>query len=163
MSAQKAKETAEKLKESEKKWGKEAIAAGFTVFPNTLLTKQHALGLDCYHLVIILQIHKHWWYADNAPFPSHASLAAAMNTDRSTVKRKLNELQSWGLVTWKKRKNKKGGQASNVYDLSGLIGHVKKYAVEEVAERAKQKEERKALHARKKPSLHLVKAEDEDE
>lgn len=159
MSASTAKETVEKLKESEKKWGKEAIAAGFTVFPNTLLIKQHALGLDCYHLVIILQIHKHWWYADNAPFPSHSSLAEAMKTNRSTVKRKLNELRSWGFISWTERKNKKGGQASNVYDLSGLIAHVKKYAEEELVERAKHKEERKALHARKKPRLHVVRNE----
>jgi hypothetical protein len=161
MSAKKAKETVERLKESEKKWGKEAIAAGFTVFPNVLLSKQHALGLDCYHLVIILQIHKHWWYAENAPFPSHGGLAEAMNTNRSTVKRKLNELRSWGLVTWKERTNKRGGQASNVYDLSGLVAHVKKFAQEELAERSKQADERKARRLRKRPNLRIVRDEDD--
>ena len=125
-----------------------------------MLAKQQALGLDCYHLVIILQIHKHWWHADNAPYPSQVQLAKTMNTDRSTVKRKLNELRDAKLVTWKERKTKHGGQASNVYDLSGLIAHVKKYAEEELAERAKQADERKARRLRKRPNLRLVRDKD---
>lgn len=150
-------------KESERKWGKEAIRAGFTIFPNVLLTKQHALGLDCYHLAIILQIQKHWWHAGSAPFPSHSSLAEAMNTDRSTVKRKLNELRDMKMITWTSRKTRSGGQASNVYDLSGLVGHLKTYAVEELAQRAKHADERKATRSRKKPQLPLVRGGDADE
>jgi DNA-binding transcriptional regulator YhcF (GntR family) len=154
------KKTSETLKESEKKWGKAAIAAGFTVFPNVLLSKQHALGLDCYHLVIILQIHKHWWVAGKKPYPSQVQLAKTMNTDRSTVKRKLAELRDLGFITWTERKTKQGGQAANEYDLSGLIAHIQKFAEEELAERAKRADEDKARQQRKRPSLRLVQREE---
>jgi DNA-binding transcriptional regulator YhcF (GntR family) len=155
------KKTSETLKESEKKWGKPAIAAGFTVFPNILLSKQHALGLDCYHLVIILQIHKHWWHAGKNPYPSQVQLAKTMNTDRSTVKRKLAELRDLGFITWTERTTKHGGQAANAYDLSGLIKHIQKYAEEELAERAKRADEDKARRQRKRPNLRVVRSGDE--
>lgn len=39
-------EDTQTLRENEKKWGKDAVAVGWTLVPNILLLKQHALGLD---------------------------------------------------------------------------------------------------------------------
>ncbi len=148
-----ADDTKKTLRESEKKWGKAAIAAGFTLFPSMLLHKQHALGLDCIDVVIILQIAKHWWHADTAPFPSQVQLAKTMNVDLSTIKRHLARLKRDGLVTWTARTSKHGGQVSNAYDLSGLIQHVDAFAKEELSERAKEADSRKERSQRKRPLL----------
>lgn len=151
MATSTAPETKKTLRESEKKWGKPAIAAGFTLFPSVLLQKQHAIGLDCIDVVIILQILKHWWHAENAPFPSQVQLAKTMDVDLSTVKRHLYRLRDLGLIDWTQRKNKHGGQTANAYDLSGLIKRVHEYAVEELEARAREADERKARRRRKRP------------
>lgn len=156
MSTNAALDTKKTFRESEKKWGKPAIAAGFTLFPNVLLQKQHALGLDCIDIVIILQILKHWWHADSAPFPSQVQLAKTMNVDLSTIKRHLARLRSAGLVTWTSRTSKHGGQASNAYDFSGLIKHVHDFAVDELAEREKEADARKERGRRKRPALRAL-------
>lgn len=156
MATNTAQDTSKTLRESEKKWGKPAIAAGFTLFPSVLLHKQHALGLDCIDIVIILQILKHWWHAESAPFPSQVQLAKTMNVDLSTIKRHLARLKREGLVTWTSRKSKHGGQAANAYDLSGLIKLVHDFAVEELAAREKEADERKARGRRKRPALRAL-------
>lgn len=156
MASNTAHDTSKTLRESEKKWGKPAIAAGFTLFPSVLLQKQHALGLDCIDIVIILQILKHWWHAESAPFPSQVQLAKTMNVDLSTIKRHLARLRSAGLVNWSSRTTKHGGYASNAYDLSGLIKHVDKFAVEELAAREKEADDRKERSRRKRPVLRAV-------
>ena len=147
-------------RESEKKWSKPAIAAGFTIFPNTLLYKQHALGLDCIDVVLILQIAKHWWRADQAPYPSQVQLAKTMNIDLATVKRHLKRLRDAGLISWANQSNKRGGQGPNAYSLAGLVKHVEEFAKEELAEREKTQDERKERLRRKrprgKPALRVV-------
>ena len=162
MATNTAQDTRKTLHESEKKWGKPAIAAGFLLFPNMLLQKQHALGLDCIDVVIILQILKHWWFAESAPFPSQVQLAKTMNVDLSTIKRHLVRLRDTGLIAWTERKSKYGGRSANAYDLSGLIKQVNDFAVEELAERQKAADERKARGIRKRPVLRIVKGKDAD-
>jgi predicted transcriptional regulator len=162
MATSTAQDTSKTLRESEKKWGKPAIAAGFLLFPNMLLLKQHALGLDCIDVVIILQILKHWWHADNAPYPSQVQLAKTMNVDLSTIKRHLARLKRDGLLKWSTRTGKHGGQIANVYDLSGLIAQVEAFAIEELAERQKAADERKARSSRKRPVLRVVTQEKAD-
>ena len=156
MATNTAHNTNKALYESEKKWGKPAIAAGFTLFPSILLQKQHALGLDCIDVVIILQILKHWWHADSAPFPSQVQLAKTMNVDLSTIKRHLARLKHEGFVTWTSRTSKHGGQAANAYNLSGLIRHVHEFAVEELTARQKEADERKERGRRKGPALRAL-------
>ncbi len=45
------------------------------VLPSIILEKQHALGLDAIDVNILLQLARHWWYRDNPPHPSKASIA----------------------------------------------------------------------------------------
>lgn len=158
MKPAKTKASATELRENERKWGKALLAPGWTLVPNILLTKQHALGLDPVDINILLQIMKHWWRADEAPFPSHGKLAETMNIDISTVKRHLKGLRAAGLITWKSRKRPDGGRASNVYDLSGLIKHALPFAEEEMEERQEKVAVRKRRQARKKaqPKLRVV-------
>jgi hypothetical protein len=156
MTTNTAQDTSRTLRESEKKWGRPAIAAGFTLFPSVLLQKQHALGLDCIDVVIILQILKHWWHAESAPFPSQVQLAKTMSVDLSTIKRHLARLKDAGLINWASRTSKHGGQASNAYDLSGLVKHVHGFAVEELAAREKEADARKERSRRKRPVLRAL-------
>lgn len=151
-----------KLRENEKKWGKEMLEAGWTLVPNVLLKKQHALGLDAVDINILLQILKHWWRADEAPFPSQKTLAKLMDVDVSTVKRHLRTLRELGFIDWTKHKTKHGGNAANRYDFKGLIDKAHPFAVEENAARRKAAEERKAKKHSKRPDLRLVGNEDDD-
>ncbi|RYZ13395.1 MAG: helix-turn-helix domain-containing protein [Myxococcaceae bacterium] len=144
------KKTGSEVRESEKKWGKPAIDAGFSIVPNMLLHKQHALGIDCIDVVILLQIAKHWWRADQSPYPSQVQLAETMDVNLSTIKRHLNNLRRLGFISWDARKRDDGGQTSNIYSLTGLVTHLNRYAEEELAARATVKEERKERHARKR-------------
>lgn len=152
----------ETLRENEKKWGKELLAPGWTLIPNVLLSKQHALGLDPVDINLLLQILKHWWHADEAPFPSQKTLARSMNVHVSTVKRHLADLRDAGLISWEARNRADGGRASNRYDFSGLIRHARPYAAEEVEAKRAAAEERKARRARKRARrgpLRVVKGE----
>ena len=47
----------------------------------------------------------------------------------------MTPISSWHDLTWTSRTSKYGGQASNAYDLTGLIKHVNQFAVEELAAR----------------------------
>lgn len=149
------------LRENEKKWTKELLTPGWTLVPNILLTKQHALGLDPVDVNIILQILKHWWHADEAPFPSQIQLAKAMNVDPSTVKRHLSGLRANGFVDWTQRTRKDGGRASNRYDFSGLIHRARELAIAESKERREAADARKT-QARSKRARAVLRLVDDD-
>lgn len=153
------------LRENEKKWGPELLEPGWTLIPNVLLTKQHALGLSPVDINILLQILKHWWRAGEAPFPSQQKLARLMNVDPSTVKRHLRSLRELGFIDWKNHRRKDGGNAANRYDFSGLIEKARPYALEENAARREASDERHAKSRRKRArsiGLRLVQ-DDSDE
>lgn len=82
-----------------------------------------------------------------------------MNVDVSTVKRHLQRLRKDGFITWKGRKRKDGGQASNEYDLSGLVAKVQEFATEELSARKAEQDTRTSRRKKKRPSLRLVRGE----
>ncbi len=158
------------LRENEKKWGQESLQTGWTMVPSILLEKQHALGLDPIDINLILQIAKHWWRAAEQPFPSQIKLARQMNVDVSTVKRHLHRLRDDGFIDWRQRKRPDGGQTSNVYDLSGLVEHIRQLARDELKARRAEADLRQARRRRKpkratsaQPKLTLVQGEDTDD
>lgn len=154
MAAKKKAEDDEHLKENRKKWGS-LLEPGWTIIPNIILEKQHALGLDPVDVNLIAHLARHWWHADRAPYPSHSSLATCLNVDRSTVLRRLKALRAAGLIDWTVRKRPDGGQSSNAYDLSGLIEAAKPFAAEALEHRAEDQARRKARRAKKKPATRL--------
>jgi hypothetical protein len=134
---------------SEEKWGKPLIKTGFTIFPSILLEYQARLELDPVDLNLLLQIIKHWWTKDKAPFPSRNMLAKAIGRTTSTVQRRLTRLKDRKLIKIHHRfYSDHGGQTSSGYTFEGLIEKATALAEEKLAESAEHKA--KNAHARKR-------------
>jgi len=111
---------------SSKKWGKAVLGLGFCVIPSLLLRGQARLGISPVQLVILLHIIDHWWYAEQLPFPSKASIASRCNLSPRQVQRYLTELEDRGYIKRVDRFVDHKGQQSNYYDLTGLVAQLKK-------------------------------------
>ncbi|HCT39614.1 MAG TPA: helix-turn-helix domain-containing protein [Moraxellaceae bacterium] len=149
----------EGLRENEKKWGKELIAAGWTAVPNIIIKRQKQLGLEALDLNIILHLMSYWWKAGELPFPSKKTLAEAMSVNESTIRRRIARLEAGSLVKRIERRVDGNRNKTNQYDFSGLIEAVKPFAVEELSaiEAARQeKAERTKRMRAKKPALKAV-------
>ena len=142
-----------RLQRNEEKWSPRLMEAGWTVLPSIILEKQHALGLDPIDVNILLQLARHWWYADNPPHPSKASIAECLGVDPSTVRRHIAAMEQAGLIRREARYKKSGGQENNAYHFDGLIKEATPFAEEAIMERERQKDERAARRHRKRPRL----------
>lgn len=111
---------------STKKWGKAVLGLGFCVIPSLLLRGQARLGISPVQLVILLHIIDHWWYAEQLPFPSKASIASRCNLSPRQVQRYLSELEQRGYIKRVDRFVDHKGQQSNYYDLTGLVDQLRK-------------------------------------
>jgi hypothetical protein len=143
-----------RLRRNEEKWSTPLMDAGWTVLPSIILEKQHALGLDAIDVNILLQLARYWWYSDNPPHPSKASIAKCIGIDASTVRRHIARMEHDGFIKREARYNKKfGGQETNTYHFDGLIKASTPHAEEFIAMKEKQRDEDAARRSRKKPQL----------
>jgi hypothetical protein len=100
---------------------------------------------------ILLQLARYWWYSDNPPHPSKASIAKCIGIDPSTVRRHIARMEHDGFIKRTARYNKKfGGQETNTYHFDGLIKASTPHAKEM---KEKQRDEDAARRNRKKPQL----------
>jgi DNA-binding transcriptional regulator YhcF (GntR family) len=151
MTITKAEQTA-RLKRNEEKWTPTLMEAGWTVLPSIILEKQNALGLDAIDVNILLQLARYWWYPDNPPHPSKASIAKCIGVDPSTVRRHIARMEADGFIRREARYNPKlRGQETNIYHFDGLIKAATPYAQEFIEQRQKQRLENAARQSRKKP------------
>lgn len=149
-------EQTERLRRNEEKWTSTLMDAGWTVIPSILLEKQAALGLDAKDVNILMHLAKHWWYRENPPHPSKASIAKAMGIDPSTVRKRIARMESEGLIQREARYKKLGGQETNFYHFDGLIQILSPHAEEFVALREKQRAEDQVRRHRKRAKPALV-------
>lgn len=133
---------------NELKWGRDLLAAGWTVMPSILLEKQHALGLRPIDINVLLQLLKHWWTADSLPYPSKETLAKAMDVSPRTVQRSIAFMEELGFV---ERKKRPGPQGTNEISFNGLISKLRPHAREAAEERATSTKRRQERQARRKP------------
>lgn len=131
-----------------KKWGKHAIAAGYTVIPNILLEKIHALSLDPVDVCILLILAKHWWNADESPFPSKETIATAIGKTPRHVQRRITYLEELQFVEREKRRSAYG---TNTYHLAGLVKVLNEHAQDSLRDREQRKKEKKISLGRKLP------------
>lgn len=149
----------EVLQENQKKWGGDLMKAGWTLLPNTIFMRQRALGLDSIDINILLVLLSYWWQADNLPFPSKKTIAAAIGCDESTVRRRIKKLEAGKLIQRIVRPVEKDRHKTNQYDFSGLVQAATPYAQEELQAREANREERASRVKRKgKPRLKVVDA-----
>jgi DNA-binding transcriptional regulator YhcF (GntR family) len=144
------------LKIIEKRWSKPLAKAGWTALPNIILDKQKVLGLEPIDVNILMQIAKHWWQAESAPFPSIETIASAIDVTPRTIQRRIAKMEKAKLIERNVRRYARGGQKSNAYTFKGLIERCTPFAEEAIAERERRKSGDRARVRRTQP-LALVK------
>jgi hypothetical protein len=153
----KGKVALEALRTNEKKWSKEVMEAGWVAFPSILLEKQQAIGLTPTDVNIILHLVSYWWTAENKPYPSKASIAAAIGVQPRTVQRRIAALEQARLIQREERRTSKNGSDTNRYHLDGLIEALKPYALEKLEIRKLRKAEDEIRRNKKgRPHLRVV-------
>jgi predicted transcriptional regulator len=160
MDEQKKAEAAE-LRVNEKKWTPTLMKAGWTAIPTVIIERQQALGLDQLDVNILLHLCSFWWSKDSKPMPSKVTIAKAIGVDPRTVQRRIAAMERDGLIRREQRRISKVGSKPNVYHLNGLIEAAKPFAEEKIKIRAAEAAVRKARAVRKKPTLRLIKSEEE--
>jgi DNA replication protein DnaD len=146
----------EQLKRIESRWTKPLTKAGWTALPNIILDKQATLGLKALDVNILLQIAKHWWKAETAPFPSVATIAESIGISVRAVQRRITKMEKEKLIERVMRFYPLGGQKSNAYTFNGLIARSTPFAEEALKAREKRKAGERARVRRRQP-LTLVK------
>lgn len=148
-----SKTEAENLRTNEQKWSKSLMAAGWNVIPNIIIEKQAALGLDALDMNIVLHLSHYWWQRDNAPHPSVATIAAAIQVTPRTVQKRIAALEKLGFLKREERRFTQNGSMTNRYHFDGLIEAAKPYADEKAREIVAATEAKRQRLARKKPKL----------
>ena len=156
----KPKTNTKTLKENERKWTKQVMAAGWTAIPSVIFKYQQKLGLQPLDLNILFNIASYWWYAERKPYPSKAQLAAEIGVDPRTVQRRIAAMEKRGYIKREPRKHHLRGNDTNVYDLSGLIEAIKPYA-QEMADEKDKKQAKAALRRGGRTPLKLTSHGDE--
>lgn len=145
------KEVQKRFSQNEKKWSPTLMKAGWTVLPSIILERQQALGLDALDINILLHLAKYWWYSDNPPRPSKQAIAECIGVDKSTIRRRIAQMEKDGLISRQARFDKKYGQQSNSYLFDGLIKSAIPFAEESIEAREQQKSEASERRTRKRP------------
>jgi len=147
---------ASSLRVNQEKWGKDLMDAGYTVVPNIIIEKQHALGLQPVDFAIVMVLSMFWWRKDSPARPGKKRIATALHVDPRTVQRRLAKLEKLGLIRRQTRRNKTGDNDPNEYLFTGLLKRATDFAKEKLALDQKQKAEQAARIRRAKPSLSIV-------
>lgn len=148
-----AKADAEKLRTNEKKWTKTLMATGWSAFPNIIIEKQQALGLDPLDMNIIIHLVQYWWLPENLPHPSVETIAKAIGVTPRTIQKRIAALQALGLLGREERRKTPNGSMTNKYNFDGLIEAARPYALEKAAEMRKAAQDKSDRLRRKKPKL----------
>lgn len=141
------------LKQNEKKWTPTMMKAGWSAFPNIIIEKQRALGLDAMDMNILLHLVQYWWLEENVPHPSVATIADAIGVTPRAIQKRITALQAAGLITREERRHSKFGSQTNLYRFDGLIKACLPFAEEKIAAAKKKAEDEKDRVRRKKPKL----------
>lgn len=113
----------------ERKWGKDAIATGYTVLPSALLQAQSRLGISAMQLAVLVHLIEHWWSPHTMPFPKKEVIAERLSVSLKTVQRACVALEDANLL--KRIDRYSGGRrTSNEYDLEPLAKRVREIAKE---------------------------------
>lgn len=108
-----------------KKWGEDALLAGFAILPNHLIAINQFLPseqkLSPTEIVVLLNVVSFWWGAEKMPFPSNITLAMRCGISSRQVQRAIKALEARGLVRRRVRFSATGTRMTNELDLRGLV------------------------------------------
>lgn len=109
-------------KNIERRWGRDALAMGWTAIPASLFFLQGTLSISPVAFNVLLNLITHWWKPYEWPHPSQESIAIRMSVSVRTVQRGIGELESKGLlIRIKTSKDNPKYRGRNIYDLSKLV------------------------------------------
>ncbi|MER8843112.1 helix-turn-helix domain-containing protein [Mesorhizobium sp. M0833] len=148
-----AKADVDKLRTNEKKWTRALMATGWSAFPNIIIEKQQALGLDALDMNIIIHLVQYWWLPENLPHPSVETIAKAIGVTPRTIQKRITALEAHGLLGREERRHTPNGSMTNKYRFDGLIDAARPFALEKAAEMKRAAQERSDRLRRKKPKL----------
>ena len=158
MSAKKQSDTASDLKTNEKKWSKTLMDAGWTALPSVIIENQKQLDLSPIDMNIILYLASKWWTPDGKPYPSKATIAAAMQLHPRTIQKHIAGLEAANYIKREERRTPSGSQ-TNIYHLDGLIEAVMPFArekLEDIREKQAIKKIRQNRRGAPKKRLRLA-------
>lgn len=124
---------------TEKIFGAEVMAHGFTGLPNVLVRAQGKLNISTTQFNIIAQLLSYWFDPKKPPFPSKRELADRMMINPATLRINIKKLEERGLILREQRTTAQGDWGSNFYKMDGLVKELQKLApafADEKAERA---------------------------
>jgi DNA-binding HxlR family transcriptional regulator len=107
------------------RFGATVREAGVTVVPRVLLTGLAELKLKPMEAIVLLQLIACWGKSGPHPFPKRALLQKWTGCDKRTLDRTIASLVKKGFIEKGARKNHRGRQTSNEYNLSGLVEKLK--------------------------------------
>lgn len=114
--------------EATKKWGDDALQAGFTILPNHLIAINQFLPssqrLSPTEIIVLLNVVSFWWGAEKMPFPSNTTLALRCGISPRQVQRAIKTLEAGGLVRRRVRFSATGTRMTNELDLRGLVSAI---------------------------------------
>jgi hypothetical protein len=112
----------EKNEHLETKWGKNALAMGWTALPTSLFFAQSTLNLTPLAFNVLCQIVIHWWDKRSWPHPSQKLLSIRVGMSVRSINRAIKELEFNDLIIIQKtsRTNPKF-KGRNIYNLSPLV------------------------------------------
>ena len=119
------------------KWGAEVVALGYTAVPDVLLANMDKFRLKPMEFAVLVQLLRYWWRADQMPFPSKRSLAAAIGCSEKTVQMAIVGLERGGGLRRVERRRAADRSESNLYDLRPLVQALRHEAVLEAGRRAR--------------------------
>lgn len=106
--------------ELEAKWGKAALALGWTPVPTALLFLQSELGMSAIEMNTLIHLLSHWWKVSDEVYPSQDAIANRMGVSKRTVQRAIDRLEFLKLIEVKP--TPRGGKYNgrNIYNLKPL-------------------------------------------
>lgn len=151
-----AQQRQEGFRRNEQKWTPTLLDAGWSMIPNVILERQAALQLDATDMNILLHLVRHWWFAEQLPFPSKRTIAECMGITADTVRRRIKKMEAAGYIKRIKRSDPRHGQQTNYHDLAGLIRECLPFAEEAIQTRQARREEDAERRKRKRAKLRVV-------
>lgn len=144
------------------KWGRNAMAYGFTALPNAVLYHAKELGLTRTDVLVAFHLASYWWAPDSKARPSKKTLADALDLDPRTIQRSIARMEKLNLVRRKERKAKAGDNLPNFYFLDGLAKKAEEISKRELKVREQRRAEDSERTSTPKTALRLVRDDEED-
>lgn len=106
--------------ELEAKWGKAALALGWTPVPTALMFLQSELGMSAIEMNTLIHLLSHWWKVSDEVYPSQDAIANRMGVSKRTVQRSIDRLELLKLIEVKP--TPRGGKYNgrNIYNLKPI-------------------------------------------